>query len=168
MGGMSALALRDAGPSPEGVRGTAYLHPGDLLASGEPMALTTILGSCVGVCLFDAESRTGGMNHFLLPDSLGARPTTRFGDLAMPRLLTDVLEAGGRRGRLQARVFGGACVLDAFRATAASHLGERNAEVALRFLEQHGIPVVSRDIGGKRGRKLVFHTDDGTVSLREI
>jgi len=155
------LAARDPEP-----RAATYLHPGDLAVAVQPTAITTILGSCVGVCLFDARAGVGGMNHYLLPDSLGSRPSPRFGDVAMPQLLMGVLRAGARRERLRARVYGGACVLDAF--LGGDHLGERNVQCALQFLAAEGIPVLARDTGGRRGRRLVFHTDDGATLLREI
>ncbi len=34
----------------------------------ESAAVTTILGSCVAVCLWDESHGIGGMNHYLLPD----------------------------------------------------------------------------------------------------
>jgi chemotaxis protein CheD len=154
--------------APAAATDAAYLHPGEVAASARPLVLSTILGSCVGVCLFDAERGVGGMNHFLLPDSAGqARPTARFGDVAMQRLLAAVLEAGARQAGLAARVYGGACVLAAFCAS-GNHLGERNVEAALHFLEARGIPVLERDTGGRRGRRLVFHTQDGAVQARRI
>ncbi len=147
---------------------TLYLHPGALAVSARPLAVSTILGWCVGVCLFDAGRGVGGMNHFLLPESAGsARPTARFGDVAMERLLDEVLHAGARRSGLAARVYGGACVLSAFR-TGGDHLGDRNVAAALRFLQDERIPVLERDTGGRRGRRLVFHTHDGAVQAREI
>jgi chemotaxis protein CheD len=148
-------------------RRAVYLHPGQLATSREPAAVTTILGSCVGVCLWDPFAEVGGLNHFLLPESPAhAAPSPRFGDVAMARLLEGVLALGAARGRLRARVFGGACVLSAFES--ADHLGIRNAQVAADFLEREGIEVESRLTGGRRGRKLLFHTDDGTVHVREI
>jgi chemotaxis protein CheD len=122
----------------------------------------------VGVCLFDAGRGVGGMNHFLLPDSAGhARPGPRFGDVAMAQLLGEVLGAGASRERLEARVFGGACVLSAFCA-GSRHLGERNVEVALAFLDARGIPVLECDTGGRRGRRLLFHTHTGAAQARRI
>ena len=160
---MSASAAAQAAPA-----ATLYLHPGALAASARPLAVSTILGSCVGVCLFDAARGVGGMNHFLLPDSAGnARPTARFGDVAMEQLLAEVLHAGARRAGLAARVYGGACVLAAFRGP-GDHLGDRNVVAALRFLEDERIPVLERDTGGRRGRRIVFHTWDGAVEAREI
>jgi chemotaxis protein CheD len=155
---VSASAAAPAAPA-----ATLYLHPGALAASARPLAVSTILGSCVGVCLFDAARGVGGMNHFLLPDSAGnARPTARFGDIAMEQLLAEVLQAGARRSRLAARVYGGACVLAAFRGQ-GDHL-----VVALRYLEDERIPVLERDTGGRHGRRIVFHTWDGAAEARRI
>ncbi|HEU4884355.1 MAG TPA: chemotaxis protein CheD [Longimicrobium sp.] len=160
---MSASPAAQAAPA-----ASLYLHPGALTVSARPLAVSTILGSCVGVCLFDAARGVGGMNHFLLPDSAGnARPTARFGDVAMEQLLADVLRAGARRSGLAARVYGGACVLAAFRGP-GDHLGDRNVAVALRFLEDERIPVLERETGGRHGRRIVFHTWDGAVEARRI
>ncbi len=144
-----------------------YLHPGALAVAAEPAAVTTILGSCVSVCLFDPVLRVGGANHYLLPDHGAAAPSTRFGGEALRELLARILALGADRRRLQAKVFGGACVVEAFRRS-AGHLGARNVEAALRFLEAERIPVMAEDTGGERGRKLLFHTDDGTVLVRPL
>lgn len=162
---MSASPAAQAAGAPAA---TLYLHPGALAASARPLTVSTILGSCVGVCLFDAGRGVGGMNHFLLPDSAGnARPTARFGDMAMEQLLAEVLGAGARRARLAARVYGGACVLAAFRGP-GEHLGDRNVSAALGFLEDERIPVLERDTGGRHGRRIVFHTWDGAAQARRI
>jgi chemotaxis protein CheD len=168
---VSPLAPRvhpEALAEPEPARASRYLHPGELSASATPLTLSTILGSCVGVCLFDPTRAVGGMYHFLLSESAGqARPSPRFGDVAMQQLLDAVLAEGARRGALVARVYGGACVLAAFCA-GGSHLGERNLQAALGFLEDAGIPVLACDSGGRRGRQLQFHTDSGAVRVRRI
>ena len=161
---MSPRALRIPAAEPA----SRYLHPGEVAAAAGPTALATVLGSCVGVCLFDAGRGVGGMNHFLLPDSAGhARPSARFGDMAMHQLLAEVLAAGASRGGLAARVFGGACVLSAFCA-GTRHLGERNVEVALDFLDARAIPVLECDTGGRRGRRVLFHTHTGAAQARRI
>jgi chemotaxis protein CheD len=138
-----------------------YLQPGQLYASPQPSAVTTVLGSCVAICLWDPVAAVGGMNHYLLPFFAGAGlGTPRFGNVAVAQLLDRLQAAGALRGRLQAKVFGGACVLEAFQAR-QGHLGEKNAIVAFRLLGELGIPVVSRDVGGRSGRKLIFHSDTG-------
>lgn len=143
----------------------AYLAPGRLYASGEDAQVTTILGSCVAVCIWDAQAQVGGVNHFLLPSGGPASP--RFGDSAVALLIGRLLELGAHRGRLSAKVFGGACVLEAFRADEWS-LGARNVEMAREQLVAAGIPVVGEDVGGDRGRKLVFHVRTGAAWVRSI
>lgn len=145
-----------------------YLHAGQIHASANPCRVTTILGSCVAVCVWDPEARIGGVNHFLLPYCAdGALATPRFGNVAVARLVERVLALGARRGRLQAKVFGGACVIEAFRA-GGRHLGEKNVEAALTVLDRSAIPVVASDVGGHRGRKLIFDTGGGAAWVRGL
>lgn len=149
----------------EGAESKVYLAPGRLYASSRPERITTILGSCVAVCLFDAWQRVGGMNHFLLPR--GLPPSSRFGESAVPLLVREVLALGAHHSRLRAKVFGGACVLQAFRTDTLS-LGTRNVEAAREALHEAGIPVVGEDVGGLYGRRLVFDNQTGSAWVRTI
>ena len=156
-----------AGTLPEDV-GKKYVLPGRLFVTAEPYAVTTILGSCVAVCLWDPTLRAGGINHFLLPHWAGPRQSSaRFGNLAMEQLIEQTLALGSRQRDLRAKVFGGARVLDHPDGD-SHHLGARNVEVARQILAQEGIPVVAEDVGGKGGRKVIFHTLDGSVLLRRF
>jgi len=141
-----------------------YLTPGQLFASGDRVQVTTILGSCVAVCLFDNEAEVGGVNHFLLPHGAPASP--RFADQATTLLLQRVLALGAEPSRLRAKLFGGACVLEVLRASSA--LGARNVEVARERLSAEGIPVVAEDVGGDLGRKLIFEVQTGSAWVRAI
>ena len=47
-------------------------------------------------------------------------------------------------------------------------LGDENARLALSLLEEARIPVLERDVGGSRGRKLVFFSDEGTAWVRQL
>ncbi len=149
------------------VRPLVYLHAGQLAAFREPRAISTVLGSCVAVCLWDGQSRIGGMNHFLLPHRAGAGETSpRFGNVAMGQLLDAIVRLGGRFSHLQAKLFGGACVLGGPRP--GETLGEQNVQLARSLLDAAGIPIVAEDTGGTRGRRLVFHTDDGLAFLKRL
>jgi chemotaxis protein CheD len=129
--------------------------------------VTTILGSCVAVCLYDREMRVGGMNHYLLPHAVtGDRFAARFGTVAVDRLVERMLELRTDPRRLQAKVFGGACIVGNTRG--GKSLGTQNAELAFACLERWNIPVVAHDVEGARGRKLIFHSDDGVVWVRKI
>lgn len=145
-----------------------FLQPGHLAAFAQPAAISTILGSCVSVCLWDTRRSQGGMNHFLLPDWGGqVDSSARYGDVALELLLGKLAVLGSSTKDLQAKLFGGACVLASFRAQ-ERHLGRQNVEAAKRLLWAARICVVAEDTGGDRGRKLVFNTDDGDAFVRSL
>ncbi len=147
---------------------SVYLHPGHLHVSLVPCTMTTILGSCVAVCLWDPVSRVGGMNHFLLAHHPPAEiDSARYGDSATDMLISAAARAGGSLGRLQAKLFGGACVLGKV-AAGTQHLGLKNVMVARERLAAHGIRVVGEDVEGPRGRKIHFQTLDGVVLVRTL
>jgi len=149
----------------EGAR-TFYLHPGGIYASPDPVAVTTILGSCVAVCLWDSLRGIGGINHYLLPHWAGeGQSSGRFGNVAMRLLIEKVVGLGGKPRDLQAKLFGGACVIEAMQAS-GRHLGIQNIDIARKLLEKEEIPVVGEDVGGKKGRKVIFHTDSGITWVK--
>lgn len=164
MSSYAVATLADAGRD----RATVYLQPGQLYAANTPTAITTILASCVAVCLFDAGRRIGGMNHFLLPHAVGPEASpARFGASATQLLIEQMLAKGSRVRDLQAKVFGGASVIAAVSANQdRAPLGDSNARCALEFLDQAHIPVAASDLGGRRGRKIIFHTDDGSALMK--
>jgi chemotaxis protein CheD len=141
-----------------------YLLPADLAAvdGDSPRTMMTVLGSCVSVCLWDRRGRGGGMNHYVLPRRGTNEMTARYGDVAIPRLVSRLLALGVSRDDLRAKIFGGAHVLHDT-ATGGRTLGGDNVEVAIQAMHAQGIPVVSEDVGGTRGRKLAFNTVDGTA-----
>lgn len=164
---IAAAIDRPDAPAPDTAgRAQVYLHAGQLASSSAPTAITTVLGSCVSVCLHDPSTGVGGMNHFLLPHPVGREHSPRFGNVAVPQLVDAVLREGAARASLVAKVFGGASVIGAFRG--ARNLGAENVELALRLLDEARIPVLDRDVGGARGRKVVFIADEGTAWVRQL
>lgn len=168
---MAALVGDEASPETVEVAAdaaTAYVHVGQLFTSPKACTVTTILGSCVSVCLWDPTTGAGGLNHFLLPQCVeNGISSPRFGNVAIHRLLHELAGLGSPRARLKAKVFGGASVIDAFQ-SANESLGLKNVNVARRLLADAGIPIVAEDIGGAQGRKLVFQTGDGAAWVRKI
>jgi chemotaxis protein CheD len=143
-----------------------YVHPGQLYVGRGDERVTTILGSCVSVCLHDPIAGIGGLNHFLLPTaSHEAESSPRYARPAVELLMDLMLREGARASRLQARVVGGARVLAAFPDT-HDHLGLRNAAAATALLAEWRTPIIASDIGGDRGRKLVFVPCDGTHQVQ--
>lgn len=143
-----------------------YLHAGQLYAAAKPTEIVTILGSCVAVCLYDVSRGVGGVNHFMLPGA-GPSPSPRYAKDAVELLLSQLVSLGARRSRLEAKLFGGAAVLK-LGTHPARDLGARNIEAARAKLAEERIPVVNEDVGGNRGRKLLFSTADGTALVKQV
>jgi chemotaxis protein CheD len=161
---MMAAASTGSPPRPNPLDAVVYVHPGRLAVSaGQPF--TTVVGSGVAICLWDAVRGIGGMAHFLLPEAGGAPPAPRYGDVAMKLLLEELTKAGAHAGSLRARCYGGSAPPIA---SASGHIGDRNVAAALAFLVAHAIPVVDRDVGGGGGRKVVFSSRDGATELTRI
>jgi chemotaxis receptor (MCP) glutamine deamidase CheD len=119
-----------------------FLSPGTLHCAAAPSGVTTILGSCVAVCLWDSRQRLGGMNHFVLPRPRGDdAPSPRFGDVASVALVEQMLWLGCRIGSLRAKLFGGAAVLPF--ALGGHPVGAQNVRLAIETLRDHGIPVIA-------------------------
>lgn len=142
-----------------------YLFPGALFAVVERHLVTTVLGSCISVCLWDPTTRIGGINHFLLPLWNGeGLPTPRYGNVAIPKLIENLSKLGAHPKKLQAKIFGGAAMWDS--SQGLTSIGERNIELAEALLREVRIPIIGADVGGNRGRKIIFDTAEGTVLLR--
>jgi chemotaxis protein CheD len=162
-----AVVGRPGSPPCADDRPTLYVHPGQILTSRTPIRMVTILGSCVAVCLFEEESGVGGLCHFVLPRGIGTGAAAlRFGNLAVPELLARVVALGARPGRLRAKLFGGASVASAFQG--ANPLSRRNVDAARALVAARDIPVLAADVGGSRGRKLLFHPDDGSAWVKLV
>ncbi len=145
-----------------------YLHPGEVYASGHPSMITTILGSCVAVCLRERGSAIGGVNHFVLAEQrAGDAPSARYAGAAIDQLIDHVIALGAVKSRLGAKLFGGANVLRAF-ADDINHIGAANIAAARRLLAQRNIPIHAEDVGGTRGRRLTFAVHDGSASVRRL
>ena len=126
---------------------------GEFSISKEPdVILSTVLGSCVAVCLFDKGRSVGGMNHYLLPtgDSAGSG-NVKYGVNAMELLINEILKIGGRRDKLEAKVFGGASMFES-----KTDIGASNVAFGKEFLSAEGIPIVSESTGGKLARRIHF------------
>jgi chemotaxis protein CheD len=144
---------------------TYYLHPGGIFAPAQPHQVTTVLGSCIAVCLWDPLLRIGAINHYLLPLWNGeGLPTPRYGNIAIPLLIDRLKEHGVLQSRLVAKIFGGATMWQGN--DNAYAVGERNASLARRLLDELRIPVQGADVGGDFGRKIIFDTGSGVVMLR--
>lgn len=145
-----------------------YLYPGQLVTSGQPLMVSTILGSCVSICMWDPAAHIGGINHYLLPGNpTPGQSDLRYGNTAIERLIEELVALGVKKQRIVAKVVGGASILSSFSGSRQS-IGDQNVAMAHRLLAKHGIHISGEQTGGTRGRKLLFHTGNGSVFGKEI
>lgn len=141
-----------------------YLYPSNLFVSTERHIISTILGSCVGICLYNSRLQFGGMNHYMLAFWNGnGLASPRFGNIANEKLLHELVRIGSAKMHLIAKVFGGAN-----QTTSYNDVGVRNVQIAFEFLDQAGIPVMGKSVGGEIGRKITFDTYTGEVRMKFI
>ncbi|MBF0141123.1 MAG: chemotaxis protein CheD [Magnetococcales bacterium] len=143
-----------------------FLLPGALFAKDGDYIITTVLGSCIAVCLWDRVKKRGGMNHYKLPLWNGdGLPSPKFGNIAIEKLIENLVGFGCTQRNLIAKVFGGAAVIQS--SSGLLNVGERNIEVARDYLAQARIPIAASDIGGTQSRKVIFNTADGSILMKK-
>jgi len=129
------------------------------------------LGSCIGISLYDPQTKVGGLLHIMLPDSTQARPTdnpAKFADTGLPLMLKDVLALGATKTRLVAKIAGGAQMFAFQNATDIMRVGSRNAEAAKKILKDQGIKIIAEDTGGTYGRTVSIDLNTGVYKVKTI
>ncbi|MBE9546078.1 MAG: chemotaxis protein CheD [Proteobacteria bacterium] len=133
-----------------------YLNPGYIFLNREPSIISTALGSCVAVSLWDRKRNYGGMAHYLYPftDSK-EEATARYGNVAVNYLVRMFLEEGADKKNIEAQIFGGASLQQS---TECERIAKENIRIARSILKRFRIRIISEDVGGDIGRKLVYNT----------
>jgi chemotaxis protein CheD len=150
----------------------ATLLPGDYFVAIEGEMISTVLGSCVSACVRDRRMGIGGMNHFMLPideseghSAWGTTPSssTRFGNVAMERLINAILKLGANRTDLEVKLVGGAKVLDAM-----TDIGVRNIQFVRDYVRAEGFAVIGEDLGDVYPRKVIYHPATGSARVKRL
>jgi len=148
---------------------------GEFFATADATAITTLLGSCVSVCLYDRQAGIGGMNHFMLPELLqGGVPVAcagactdnccaRYGKCAMKQLLQRLELLGASHNRLEAKLFGAARMI-----AGMADIGTKNASFAIEHLKGQKIPVITSDLGECCPRKVIFFPATGRAFVKRV
>ncbi len=178
----------DAGQQPESLPGFEHINrywdarhdiyaakilPGEFYVSMHGELIATVLGSCVSACVRDPATGIGGMNHFMLPDSQNSNSKhwentpvnaqTRYGNIAMERLINVVLASGCKRENLEIKLFGGGKVLNL-----SADIGGKNVDFVKRYLTKEGFSVTSEDVGGLCPRKVQYFPLTGRVRVKKL
>ena len=143
----------------------------DLNVCKAPDVITTLgLGSCIGLVFYDPVSKVGGMVHYMLPDSTKVRNNSniaKFADTGIDELRR-VIAAGANKGRLIAKIAGGARMFEVSGLSDVGNIGARNAEAAKAKLKQLGIRLVAEDTGLNYGRTVELHCDTGEFYIKSV
>ncbi|MEM8499692.1 MAG: hypothetical protein AAF542_16840, partial [Pseudomonadota bacterium] len=147
------------------------LLPGEYHVASGGEGIITVLGSCVSACVRDPNSGYGGMNHFMLPTGEESASVhsdsglaTRFGLIAMENLIDDIAALGCDVRNLEAKVFGGANVLN----MPQSEIGRKNIRFVREFLSDRKLNVLAEDLGGEHPRKVIYRPSTGKVMVRKL
>jgi len=147
---------------------TAKILPGEFYVTKLDEMITTVLGSCIAVCAFDPCSGLGGMNHFMLPNSGGESTdilskSFRFGDVAMERMINEMIKAGANVHQIVFKAFGGGVML-----ANMTDIGGKNIEFLHKFMQMEGLKLTASDLGGPHPRKVNFYVDTGRIRMKKI
>ncbi len=148
---------------------------GYFVSNQRGLIISTLLGSCVAACLWDASNGIIGMNHFLLVEKRGTgsrgfcrTEAGRYGVYAMELLVDGMMKLGALRENLRAKVAGGTSVIKIPNGDSYSSTGELNKQFILEFLRTDGIPLISADLGGDVGRVIYFSSTDYSLYVRKM
>ena len=131
-----------------------------------PEKVRTVLGSCIGIAIYDRVAKIGGLAHVILPCSKeGSGDPKKFADTAVDLLVEQIIDAGGKKKRLTAKISGGASM---FGLNASNGLGKRNEDCVKERLTSHAIRLAASETGGTKGRKMSLDPATGDVQVEII
>ena len=125
------------------------------------------LGSCVAVALYDTETGVGALGHVMLPNGDEAEGSDlkpgKFADTAIRAMLRRMVEEGASYTAVEAKIAGGSDMFEF--ESFGDGVGQRNVAAAKQELDKLGVPLVAEDVGGSKGRTVVFDTESMTVTI---
>ncbi|HAL45037.1 MAG: hypothetical protein A2Y12_01495 [Planctomycetes bacterium GWF2_42_9] len=150
---------------------TVEIADAKVTSDKERVLATYSLGSCIGVCLYCTDNQTGGMLHYLLPDS-SANPQRAkenpyiYADTGMQVLLNELFALGIKKNQIKVKIAGGAQRLKVV--SGSFDIGKRNYLAIRKILWKNGMFIDSEDVGGCSPRTLYMDIIDGTVIVKSI
>lgn len=137
------------------------------MAQGSGMLITYALGSCIGICLYDARIKLGALVHIMLPLNMeaGRKSTMKYADTGIRETLRQMESKGAQRGRITAKIAGGAKMFEV-NGSALGNIGQRNIESVHLILKREGVRILKEDVGGSVARTLLFDVTTGQGCIR--
>lgn len=146
-----------------------FLLPGEYACTKKPTQLSTVLGSCVSVCLYNTTNGMAAMNHFIYPELKNGSPekdSGRYGVTAIDKIIKTLFNFDPNPRHYKAQIFGGAHVINTLNSNVT--IGDRNVAVAEELLREYRIPITRKETGGNTGFKISMNTETNLVDVSHI
>lgn len=144
---------------------------GQVALTRPPNVLQTVLGSCLGVVLYDEINKIMGMTHVLLPSSVGRTPSElpgKYADKAVECLYNALIKLGGQHSNIKAKIAGGARMFQASIDYSNTDVGSDNTKAVKQALKKLNIKIIAEDTGGCVGRKIELNPKTFTVIVESF
>lgn len=141
----------------------------DIQITSSPNVLRTILGSCIGICLYDEEKKVAGVAHIMLPARKDEKSSPKkYADTAIPMMIEMMVEEGALINKISAKIIGGATMFKLPDGSKMGEIGKNNAAKVREVLNKNKIKIVSEDVGGDFGRTIDFYAENGEVKVKSL
>lgn len=159
---------RVAQPPQAGGAEVHVLHPGDVVCADRGDRLETLLGSCVAIVLTDPRRTVGVMCHIVhsKPAVGGACGGSAHAGVALEHMHALLRARGIEPLHCEAYVYGGGNMFPGI--FKQSHVGDDNAQWALKALAQDAVPVLFQDVGGTSYRRLSWVVGPATPQVTAV
>lgn len=145
------------------------------VSNGINKLITRDLGSCIGIAMWDSETRIGGLLHIMLPQYVhngfddtvhhGMVNLAKYADAGIDELVHTLVQRGAERKRLMAKIAGGAHMIAYMGNTERFDISSQNVDAVRKKLGELGIPILAEEVGGHHPRTLVFDTTTGALRI---
>jgi chemotaxis protein CheD len=145
------------------------IHSGEYYVTKDPdVVIFTLLGSCIAVCLYDQVTGIGGMNHFMLPESVEGQFAGfgHFGLQSLEIMMNHLISEGAVYQNMKAKIFGGSNMLDIH--NRGNDVALSNIQFTLKYLESKRIPIMAKELGGRFGRRIYYVLEDHSVYVQRF
>lgn len=147
-------------------RPSPAIRMGEMSVAINDGVLRTLLGSCIGLALYDRKWKVAGLAHIVLPQARGVPELPgKFVDTAIPALMKDMEKLARAPLQLTAKLAGGA---NMFSTSVRKTIGLLNIEATERFLAELRIPVIASHCGGEQGRRMSLDSNTGSVVVEIV
>ena len=137
------------------------------IAKAPGTVITYALGSCIGICFYDASVRLGALLHIMLPEAPEKIDNIfKYADTGIPETLKKMESLGGNRNRITAKICGGAQMFSVPGDNQFGNIGKRNSDSVKMTLLRHRIRLLASDVGGTVARTVELDASTGIAKVK--